>query len=85
MLGRKDLPWHLEFTVCLDSPVIPSPGHEDLLVLYYPEHDEWQRVCRSLEEVGFIRTPSFNPYWGINGQTWMDHDGYRVVVQNQAW
>ncbi|EGT5734233.1 VOC family protein, partial [Cronobacter dublinensis subsp. dublinensis] len=21
----------------------------------------------------------------INGRTWMDHDGYRVVVQNQTW
>ncbi|CBA34572.1 VOC family protein [Cronobacter turicensis] len=85
MLGRKALPWHLEFTVCLAHPVTPSPGHEDLLVLYYPDNTEWQRTCRTLEEAGFTRTPSFNPYWDINGQTWRDHDGYRVVVQHQAW
>ncbi|ELY6346818.1 VOC family protein [Cronobacter muytjensii] len=85
MLGRKDLPWHLEFTVCHDHPVAPSPGNEDLLVLYYPDNAEWQRVCASLEGAGFISTPSFNPYWDINGRTWMDHDGYRLVVQNRAW
>ncbi len=85
MLGRKGLPWHLEFTVCHDHPVAPSPGNEDLLVLYYPDNTEWQRVCASLEGAGFISTPSFNPYWDINGRTWMDHDGYRLVVQNRAW
>ncbi|EOC1289735.1 VOC family protein [Cronobacter muytjensii] len=85
MLGRKGLPWHLEFTVCHDHPVAPSPGNEDLLVLYYPDNAEWQRVCASLEGAGFISTPSFNPYWDINGRTWMDHDGYRLVVQNRAW
>lgn len=85
MLGREDVPWHLEFTVCHEHPVAPSPGNEDLLVLYYPDKAEWQRVCATLAAAGFIETPSFNPYWDINGRTWMDHDGYRVVVQNQAW
>ncbi|EOU9562733.1 VOC family protein [Cronobacter dublinensis] len=85
MLGREDVPWHLEFTVCHEHPVAPSPGNEDLLVLYYPDNAEWQRVCATLDAAGFIETPSFNPYWDINGRTWMDHDGYRVVVQNQAW
>ncbi len=85
MLGRDDLPWHLEFTVCVDHPVTPSPGDEDLLVLYYPDHAEWQQVCRTLETVGFTRVRAFNPYWDVNGRTYRDHDGYRVVIQNRAW
>jgi hypothetical protein len=28
---------------------------------------------------------SFNPYWDRHGRTFADADGYRVVIQNQAW
>ncbi|ECG3432622.1 VOC family protein, partial [Salmonella enterica subsp. enterica serovar Oranienburg] len=26
-----------------------------------------------------------NPYWDVNGKTFVDRDGYRVVMQNKAW
>lgn len=45
MVGRRDLGWHLEFTLCHHHPVKPSPGEEDLLVLYYPEAAEWREQC----------------------------------------
>jgi len=34
---------------------------------------------------GFRRVPSYNPYWEVQGQTFEDLDGYRVVLQNAAW
>ncbi|KAF0855976.1 VOC family protein [Pantoea dispersa] len=85
MLGRKDLDWHLEFTCCPGHPVIPSPTEDDLLVLYYPDENAWKLACESMVEAGFKRTNSFNPYWDVNGQTFVDPDGYRVVMQNRAW
>jgi hypothetical protein len=56
-----------------------------LLVLYYPDENEWAHGCERMINAGFRMTGSFNPYWDVNGRTFVDSDGYRVVVQNKAW
>ncbi|MEJ1857826.1 VOC family protein, partial [Escherichia coli] len=45
MLGAPEAGWHLEFTHCRHHPVPPSPGDEDLLVLYYPQQAAWEAQC----------------------------------------
>lgn len=85
MLGRSDLPWHLEFTLCHAHPVLPAPSLEDLLVLYIPEKAEWQSACRQMNDAGFVSVAAFNPYWDNQGQTFQDEDGYRVVLQQSRW
>ncbi|WP_437891161.1 VOC family protein [Phytobacter sp. V91] len=85
MLGQRELPWHIEFTNCHQHPVVPSSTAEDLLVLYYPDKDEWQDVCRRMIDAGFRQCDSFNPYWDVFGRTYIDCDGYRIVIQNRAW
>lgn len=85
MLGRDDVQWHIEFTVCHHHPVSPSPTEDDLLVLYYPDKTEWERVCARMLAAGFTQAASFNPYWDVKGRTFVDGDGYRVVIQNAAW
>lgn len=85
MLGRNDISWHIEFTVCQHHPVQPSQTEEDLLVLYYPHKEEWESTCARMVEAGFNAVSSFNPYWDVNGRTFVDPDGYRVVIQNKAW
>lgn len=85
MLGLNNLSWHLEFTVCLHHPVKPSQTEEDLLVLYYPDTDEWQATCEKMITAGFIKASSFNSYWEVKGRTFIDPDGYRVILQNSAW
>jgi len=85
MLGRADLQWHMEFTTCHHHPVKPTQTEEDLLVLYYPEKEEWEQVCASMLSAGFVTVRSFNPYWDVNGRTFVDTDGYRVVIQNRGW
>lgn len=85
MLGRADLPYHFEFTNCPAHPVDPRPTEEDLLVLYIPDESEWERACARMAEAGFIRVRSFNPYWELRGRTYEDRDGYRIVLQNDAW
>ena len=85
MLGRSGMDYHFEFTQCRAHPVAPSPTHEDLLVFYVPDSEEWQSTCDRLIESGFVGVPSFNPYWDVSGRTFEDHDGYRVVLQKAVW
>lgn len=85
MLGYSDLGWHLEFTQCGHHLVSPSPSEEDLLVLYVPDRVLWDTACEKMDEAGFIRVGSFNPYWDVDGMTFQDHDGYRTVIQNRRW
>ena len=34
---------------------------------------------------GFAPVASYNPYWDSSGRTFEDLDGYRVVLQREAW
>ena len=85
MLGRPGWNCHFEFTFCRSHPVKPAPTPEDLLVLYLPDRAEWEKVCRSMRDAGFGEVAPFNPYWRRRGRTFEDHDGYRVVLQQEAW
>jgi catechol 2,3-dioxygenase-like lactoylglutathione lyase family enzyme len=85
MVGAPDAPYHLEFTICRTHPVAPTPTVDDLLVLYLPDLDVWRAACSRMLEAGFQRVASFNPYWDEAGCTFVDPDGYRVVLQGAAW
>ncbi|MCA8964587.1 MAG: VOC family protein [Planctomycetes bacterium] len=85
MLGAPGAGWHLEFTVCRRHPVSPAPTDEDLLVLYLPEPSQWREACARMVAAGFLPAASFNPYWEVHGRTFVDADGYRVVLQNARW
>ena len=85
MLGINGADYHIEFTYCHSHPVTPSPTPEDLSVFYIPTEDEWASRCRAMLNAGFLEVKSFNPYWKINGRTFEDPDGYRIVLQRAAW
>ncbi|MNC21464.1 hypothetical protein D3C75_694430 [compost metagenome] len=85
MLGRSDLPWHIEFTHCLTHAVTPTQTIDDLLVLYYSERSDWNHACQQMYDAGFSTVKSFNPYWDVSGRTFTDMDGYRTVMQYQRW
>ena len=85
MLGRVDLNWHLEFTRCDAHPLTPQVSDDDLLVLYIPAREQWLTHCQRMDQAGFQRRPAFNPYWDRQGVTFLDADGYRVVLQHAAW
>ncbi len=85
MLGRHGAGYHFEFTHCRAHPVAPAPTPEDVLVFYHPEAADWQAQCARMLAAGFRQVPSFNPYWDARGRTFVDHDGYRIVLQNDAW
>jgi catechol 2,3-dioxygenase-like lactoylglutathione lyase family enzyme len=85
MLGKAGMDYHFEFTYCHPEPMQPNPTHEDLLVFYLPDANEWQERCALLLSAGFTPLASFNPYWEVRGRTFEDADGYRVVLENAKW
>jgi len=85
MIGDPSAGHHFEFTVCRMHPVAPAPTVEDLIVLYLPERDEWKQKCDEVIAAGLRPVASMNPYWERNGRTFEDADGYRIVLQNDAW
>lgn len=85
MLGGEGQSYHFEFTRHRGHRAEGTPGPEHLLVFYLPDSTEWQRACARAEAAGFQRVPAYNPYWEQRGRTFVDLDGYRVVLQNAAW
>ena len=85
MLGFEGAVYHFEFTYCRAHPVAPAPTAEDLVVLYIPDAGQWQRLCAGMSAAGFQNVTTFNPFWESRGRTFQDHDGYRTVLQQEAW
>jgi hypothetical protein len=54
-------------------------------VFYIPVRTEWEEAAQRLAKLGYSAVQSFNPYWDIQGKTFEDPDGYRVVLQNASW
>lgn len=85
MLGRPGLPYHFEFTLWREHPVLPQPTPDDLLVCYLPDASVWRASCARMLLAGFRAVDPFNPYWAVRGKTFEDLDGYRTVLQNAEW
>jgi catechol 2,3-dioxygenase-like lactoylglutathione lyase family enzyme len=85
MLGHAGAGYHLEFTRQRGKSAGRAPTEENLLVFYLPERADWQAAVDRLEMAGAARVKSVNPYWEACGATFEDPDGYRVVLQNEAW
>ena len=68
----------LELTAGPAQPA--SSTDEDLLVLYVRTWAEVEAVGARLTTVGVTRIPNRNPYWNRSGLTFLDPDGYRLVI-----
>ncbi len=63
------------------GPAQPAPStDEDLLVLYVRTWSEATAIGARLTAVGVTKIPNRNPYWNRSGLTFLDPDGYRLVV-----
>jgi YycE-like C-terminal domain len=81
MLGVTGADYHFEFTRSRNHPVHSASTIEDLTVFYIRSATEWQSACTRMLAAGFKPVPPSNPYWGVNGRTFEDPDGYRIVLQ----
>jgi hypothetical protein len=85
ILGHGGHPYHIEFTAKRGHGLPDAPSQDNLLVFYIPARHEWEASCARMIAAGFRHVPAFNPYWDVSGRTFEDPDGYRVVLQNEAW
>lgn len=85
VLGHPHWPYHLEFTHHHGHAVGGAPTQDNLLVFYLPEPDDWTAAVARMEAAGFSPVSAYNGYWDVNGRTFEDADGYRVVLQQAAW
>jgi len=85
ILGHPKQPYHIEFTSQRGHEVGKAPTRDHLLIFYVPDKNDWEAGCEQMISAGFREMPSYNPYWDLQGRTFEDIDGYRVVLQNAAW
>ena len=85
MLGLEGAMYHLEFTHHRGHVVPDAPTQDNILVFYLPDKADWLEAIGQMRKAGFDPVTSYNPYWDINGKTFEDPDGYRVVLQNAEW
>tara|TARA_B110000881_G_C18539191_1_gene497509 strand:+ start:813 stop:1211 length:399 start_codon:yes stop_codon:yes gene_type:complete len=85
IIGHKDHNYHLEFTHHRGRKVGKAPSQDNLLVFYFTEIGIWQSCCKQMLIAGFVSVESYNDYWDVDGKTYEDIDGYRVVLQNREW
>ena len=78
-LGLKNENWHIEFTVSNVKPT-HQPDDDDLLVFYPKTDDSLNQILMSLKDKGINPEKAKNPYWEVNGFTFKDPDGYRIVI-----
>lgn len=82
MMGKAGWPYHFEFTHAAGHVAGKAPTEDNLIVFYMPDRAVWQAATARMEAAGYAPVTSFNPYWDVNGKTYEDPDGYRVVLQN---
>ena len=85
IIGHLNAPYHLEFTKERGITAPHAPDEEGLLVFYLPDMAEWQERVDKMRNAGYEPVQSNNSYWDVDGITFQDPDGYRVVLQNRAW
>jgi len=85
ILGHPQQPYHFAFTSQHGHCAGSAPTKDHLLVFFMPAQSEWEESCKRMLKAGFRAVRSSNPYWDRKGRTFEDVDGYRVVLQNDAW
>ena len=78
-IGKEGLHWHLEFTTSNQSPKHLT-DKDDLLVFYLDTEEEYNLLKRKFNDNGLSSVQSKNPYWNNNGTTYIDPDGFRIVI-----
>ncbi|MFL9484467.1 VOC family protein [Chitinophagaceae bacterium LWZ2-11] len=78
-LGIKDENWHLEFTISDELPD-HKPDADDLLVFYPKTKEQYHELVTKLKAANIQESVAKNPYWRENGITFLDPDGFGIVI-----
>ena len=78
-IGKSDLSQHLEFTTTHEN--IDHHFDEDNCLVFYPTtQQEYDEIVERLELHQIKQIKSKNPYWNNNGISFLDPDGFVVLV-----
>lgn len=78
-LGIKSEKWHLEFTVS-DEAANHHPDEDDLWVFYIEGEEKYNQLLERIRSHKVKEVAAKNPYWNRNGVTFLDPDGYGIVI-----
>lgn len=78
-LGKENADWHLEFTRS-ESSADHKFDEDDLLVFYCDTQAEFDKIVDSFKKNEVQTVTAKNPYWKQNGKTYLDPDGYRIII-----
>ena len=78
-IGIPGKDWHLEFTVSSEKP-LHKADEDDLLVFYAENKSEFESFRAKFKAKNRSEVEPKNPYWAAHGQTYMDPDGFRIVI-----
>jgi len=80
MIGLPGWEHHLEFTHHRHGSPCPAPTRDNLLVLYFQDPADIDRLVARLAARGHKPVEPENPYWRELSITVEDPDGWRVVL-----
>ena len=80
MLGLPDETYHLEFTQHKKGSPCPAPSKDNLLVFYFHDKEQRNKVAERLFSMGHFEVEPENPYWKKQGITIEDPDKWRIVL-----
>jgi len=80
IVGHPSGRWQLEFVHEHARAAPPVPSHEHLLVFYLDDRAALAARVAAMDSAGCRRATPNNPYWSRHGVTYVDPDGYHVVL-----
>jgi len=83
-IGEKNQTWHLEYTQSKEKPIHISDD-DDLLVFYLGDNETYYECIKRIEKSGLKSVTAKNLYWDQWGKTFLDPDGFRVVISHREW
>ncbi len=73
-----------ESTISDDRPD-HKPDEDDVLVFYTFYEKSYSELISKLHGTNSEVVKAKNPYWDSNGRTYLDPDGFRVVICHRDW
>ena len=80
VVGDVSGAWQVEFLREHARAAVQVPSNEHLLVFYLADRAALTQRAAALDAAGHTRAEPNNPYWSRHGVTFVDPDGYHVVL-----
>ncbi|MDJ0955840.1 MAG: VOC family protein [Arenicellales bacterium] len=80
MLGLPDESVHLEIIRHKNGLAAPAPTRDNLIVFYFSNHDDIEKLSARLNRHGYNPVQPANPYWAGRAVCFEDPDGWGLVL-----